>query len=379
MSQIKGSATVTSGLVMVFVAFVLVVVFVLVKRAERDRESNLMGRLPSTRASSLNVSGRTEMAGVKNDLGGLAEIPPRPATRSAGRRRCIYAAAGGLAAAVIAAVALGLASNSGGNQGPGPAPAHGAPWRPPSVTGTYPLPAGAVSRVEGAPVSALVASAQAQLGRGQVTPPEKLPPAAPKLSPGGRPEIMVICAEYWSKCAAERWALVMALSKFGTFTTLKGTTSAATGASPRIPTFSFYGAAYSSRYLTLVTDELETSTDVGGGEYPLLQPPTTQEMTLMTAWDRAPFTAVKTSLPFAYLGGRFLLTTAQYDASAISQMSFQAAATIMSSGTSPVSRHAQAAAGYLVADFCALTRGQPARACSQVPPSLTGITASPGK
>jgi hypothetical protein len=60
-------------------------------------------------------------------------------------------------------------------------------------------------------------------------------------------------------------------------------------------------------------------------------------------------------------------------------MSFQAAASIMSSGTDPVSRHAEAAAGYLVADFCALTRDQPTSVCSQVPSSLTGISASPGK
>jgi hypothetical protein len=66
-----------------------------------------------------------------------------------------------------------------------------------------------------------------------------------------------------------------------------------------------------------------------------------------------PYTTIKTSLPFAYIGGKFLLTTAQYDASAISQMSFQAAASIMSSGTDPVSRHAEAAAGYLAADLCA--------------------------
>jgi hypothetical protein len=92
-----------------------------------------------------------------------------------------------------------------------------------------------------------------------------------------------------------------------------------------------------------------------------------------------PYTTIKTSLPFAYIGGKFLLTTAQYDASAISQMSFQAAVSIMSSGTDPVSRHAEAAAGYLAADFCALTRDQPTSVCSQVPSSLTGISASPGK
>ncbi len=31
-----------------------------------------------------------------------------------------------------------------------------------------------------------------------------------------------------------------------------------------------------------------SNSDVGAGEYPLLQPPTIQEMTMMNAWDRAP-------------------------------------------------------------------------------------------
>ena len=98
---------------------------------------------------------------------------------------------------------------------------------------------------------------------------------------------------------------------------------------------------------------------------------------LMKAWDRAPYTTVRLSLPFAYIGGRFLLTSAQYDASPISQMAFRAAASIMSSGTSTVSRHAEAVAGYLLADFWALTRHQPGRVCSQVPHRLIGITGPP--
>jgi Domain of unknown function (DUF929) len=82
-----------------------------------------------------------------------------------------------------------------------------------------------------------------------------------------------VCAEYWYKCAAERWAVVMALSKFGTFTNLTATTSSATQTGLKIPTFSFYGAAYTSEYLTLVTDEMETNTDMGGGEYPFSNRP----------------------------------------------------------------------------------------------------------
>ena len=57
-------------------------------------------------------------------------------------------------------------------------------------------------------------------------------------------------AEYCPYCAAERWALVMALSKFGTFTDLQGTTSSATDTNPSTPTFSFYGSTYTSKYLS---------------------------------------------------------------------------------------------------------------------------------
>jgi hypothetical protein len=57
-----------------------------------------------------------------------------------------------------------------------------------------------------------------------MTPPENCRPA-PQLSSGGHPEIMVSCAGCWPQRAGERRALVKALSKFGTFSNLTGTTS----------------------------------------------------------------------------------------------------------------------------------------------------------
>jgi hypothetical protein len=306
------------------------------------------------------------MAGVRNGSGAQRRIPMRAATTAHRARRRGLAAAGLVAAAVVACALTALASNLAGSPGDGLPPAGGS-YRPPAATGTYALQAGAVAAVERIPVRALIANARAQSGRDQVLPPERLPAAAPKLRSDGRPEIIFMCAEYWFKCAAERWPLEMALSKFGTFTALKGTTSSATGTSPRTPTFSFYGTTYSSKYLSVAFDEMETNTDVGGGEYPLLQPPSIPEMTLMSSWDRAPYTTVTASLPFAYIGGRFILTTAQFNASALSRMSFAAAASTVSAGTSTVAEDAQAAAGYLIADFCELTHGQPAPVCSAAP------------
>jgi hypothetical protein len=312
------------------------------------------------------------MPGTKSSSRDAGTIAPRPGAAASRRRRNAYAKAAGGGLIAVAIVAFLLASLLGAKGSANPAPADGA--RPQPAKGTYLLPAKAVSRVEAVSVSALAGNAMAQLGRGEVSAPEKLPPGAPRLSSGGHPEIMFICAEYWPPCAAERWAFVMALAKFGTFSNLQGTTSSTREADPGTPTFSFYRAGYSSQYLALATDELETSKYVGDGEYPLLQFPTRQEMTMISAWDVAPYTATTGSIPFAYIGGKFIFTSAQYNAAAIARTSFATAAGIMTSGTSAVSKQVEAAAGYLVGDLCALTHDQPAPVCSQLPPRLIGIT-----
>ena len=46
------------------------------------------------------------------------------------------------------------------------------------------------------------------------------PISSPSLSLEGKPEVLYIGAEYCPYCAAERWAMVQALSRFGTFSNL---------------------------------------------------------------------------------------------------------------------------------------------------------------
>lgn len=78
------------------------------------------------------------------------------------------------------------------------------------------------------------------------------------------------------------------------------------------------------------------------------------------------------SIPFVYMGGKYLLTVAQYVAPAISSKSFGTAALYVTSGTNPTSREAEASAGYLVGEILALTHDLPASIASQVPASLKG-------
>ena len=99
----------------------------------------------------------------------------------------------------------------------------------------------------------------------------------------------------------------------------------------------------------------------------------------MTDWDVAPYTTQSGSVPFLTLGGVLALEF-PVRRHPVSLMSFHTALGVMTSGQSAISNHVQAAAGYLLGDFCALTGTAAARCfCSHVPFSLIGITNSPEK
>ncbi len=75
------------------------------------------------------------------------------------------------------------------------------------------------------------------------------PPSSIDSSPlmnGTKPEILYIGAEFCPYCAAERWSLTIALSKFGNFSGLEYMQSAADDGD--IATLTFLNATYTSKY-----------------------------------------------------------------------------------------------------------------------------------
>ncbi len=76
----------------------------------------------------------------------------------------------------------------------------------------------------------------------------------PFLGLDGKPQVVFVGAEYCPYCAVYRWAIVTALSRFGTFTNLRQTTSNADVAP--IPTFSFVGSKYTSKYVSFTPYEV---------------------------------------------------------------------------------------------------------------------------
>ena len=85
-----------------------------------------------------------------------------------------------------------------------------------------------------------------------------LPISGAALTSDGKPQIFYDGAEYCPFCAAARWGMVVALSRFGTFSGLKTIHSSTTDNPANIPTWSFHGATYTSKYITFTPVE-ETS------------------------------------------------------------------------------------------------------------------------
>src|SRR5262249_22774524 len=102
----------------------------------------------------------------------------------------------------------------------------------------------------------------------------------------------------------ERWAMIVALSRFGTFRGLTTIKSSATDTPPSIPTWTFYGSKYTSQYLTFAAVEETGNVADSSGTYPRLQAPTVEERLLLAKWDGTGPNAG--SIPFIDYGNKYV-------------------------------------------------------------------------
>jgi len=211
-----------------------------------------------------------------------------------------------------------------------------------------------------------------QVGAGQVTATPTSISGAP-LTSGGKPEMLYIGAEYCPYCAAERWAMVVALSRFGTFSGLAAIRSAAKDGAghaepyPNTPTWTFVNAHFTSTYLTFTSVELNTNIpDPATGGYTTLQTPTAEQEALLRTYD------TNGSIPFIDFGNKYMSVGASYDPAVLKNLTWDQIATALHNPGSPVARAALGAANYMTAAICVLTGNQPASACSPVVKSLQG-------
>lgn len=199
---------------------------------------------------------------------------------------------------------------------------------------------------------------------------QRINPPGPPLTSGGKPQTVYVGAEYCPFCAAERWSLVVALSRFGTFSGLHFIHSSPTDTDPNTPTLSFYKVTYSSKYLVFSTTEAQTVTKAP------LEPLTTLDKQLMAKYDVPPYVPsanYNNSFPFVDFGNKYVIDGASYDPALLAGLSFQQIGAALSDPASVVAKAIDGTANHITAVICKLTNNQPASVCKSA-----GVTAASG-
>jgi len=177
------------------------------------------------------------------------------------------------------------------------------------------------------------------------------------LTAGGKPELLFIGGEFCPICAAQRWPLIVALSKFGTFSGVKYMHSAVDDGN--YPTFTFYKSTYSSPYLTFVSREVEDRNSQP------LENPTSAENAL---WEKYTSKSAPT-FPFIDYGGKVVATSASFDGSVLGTQTQAQIAAQLNDPSKPVSKAIDGSANLVTAAVCTMTGNKPASIC--LTPSIT--------
>lgn len=216
-------------------------------------------------------------------------------------------------------------------------------------------PASVVSAVTGVPVSALdsIGAGKAEADPADLT--------GQNLPSGGKPQVLYIGAEWCPFCAAERWPMVIALARFGSFSGLATTESSPSDSYPRTPTFTFYGATYTSQYLDFVAREAY-SNQVVNGQYALLD--------RLTSTEKSLFAKGGGGFPYLNVGGKYRVGV-QYSPDVLKGKTLEQIAAALSDPANPIAKAIDGSANILTAALCAITGEQPAAVCSS--PTITGL------
>jgi hypothetical protein len=270
----------------------------------------------------------------------------------AARRRRVLLAGGSIGVVVVLLVALVVAKAAGlGSGGSGGSD---------STTSAQPAAAGTavVRAVTGVPAATLD-----KVGAGSVqAAPRKAD--APALTSGGKPKVLYVGAEYCPFCAAQRWPVVVALSRFGTWAGLGQTTSASDDVYPDTSTLSFHGATYASDYLSFTGVETNSRTKVNG-QYAKLDQLTAADNKTFQTYDQPPYiTGSAGGIPFLDLGGSYVSSGASFDPQLLAGMSHRQVAAALADPTSPVAKAVDGSANVLTAALCEVTGQQPAAVCA---------------
>lgn len=180
--------------------------------------------------------------------------------------------------------------------------------------------------------------------------------------PSGKPVIIYVGGEYCPYCASERWSLVVALSRFGSFSGVGLTRSSSTDVFPDTPTFTFHGSTYTSAVIEFLP--VETGDRQGNP----LETPSALQQASIAKYDS------QGAIPYVSIVDRYVVVGSAVQPDSLAGKSWSDIAAQLRDPTSPVAKAILGNANYLSAAICDATSQSPTAVCNA--PGLKGLLPS---
>jgi hypothetical protein len=186
-----------------------------------------------------------------------------------------------------------------------------------------------------------------------------------RLASHGKPQVLTMNLAWCPHCAANSWALAVALSRFGTLTGLRtldtGTQYCKIASDPCVLSpfacfphthgLSFLDASYRSPYVSFAAVVLQ---DVQGHN---LEHPTRREFRALRSFDPMG------NAPALDLGGAYGFLGPGYDPGSLAHKTWSQIAGSLADPHNPIAKHVDGLANLFTAAICKVTKGRPASVC----------------
>ncbi len=178
--------------------------------------------------------------------------------------------------------------------------------------------------------------------------------------PTGKPQFFYMGAEYCPYCAAQRWSMIVALSRFGQF---DKPLTAIIASENNVPTYSFDKSTYTSQYLDFVPVEVEDNQ----AQPQALETLSPDQQQLVNKYDGPPYTQSTGAYPFMDIGNQLVSSGAFYAPDILIGSTHQQIADQIKDPNSKISQAVLGSANYITASICTMIQNQPSSVCTANP------------
>jgi hypothetical protein len=172
------------------------------------------------------------------------------------------------------------------------------------------------------------------------------------------PVVFFYGAEFAPYAAVQRWPLILALSRFGTFNQLGLMQSSPSTAFANLSTFTFWNVSYTSKYLILESVERYSSLDPTGGRYLKLETPDARQAAAIASYGQSSDTFALTDV-----ANRYVLNGASFTPGVLAGLSQSQIAGDLATPASPLTQAVVTAANEITASICAVDNDKPGSVC----------------